>query len=69
MTITYATAVATLDPTTTDRIELAGRRLHEAEIALHDAHQSRVDCWIAAACDRLHNAVVNYEALLATTRH
>ena len=32
------------------------------ELALHDAHQTRVDEWIAAAHDRLHLAVGRYEA-------
>jgi hypothetical protein len=33
------------------------RRLYEAECALHCAHQTGVDAWIAAASDRLHEAV------------
>lgn len=38
----------------------AACQLHKAELALHDAHQTRVDAWIAAAADRLHDAVVRY---------
>lgn len=38
----------------------AACQLHQAELALHDAHQTRVDAWIAAAADRLHDAVVCY---------
>ena len=40
----------------------AARALYQAELALHDAHQTRVDKWIAAAHDRLHVAVGRYEA-------
>jgi hypothetical protein len=49
--------------------ELAARELYEAELALHDAHQTRVDKWIEAASDHLHDAVVRYiaaETALAT---
>jgi hypothetical protein len=31
--------------------------LYEAEVALHIAHQTGVDCWIQAAADRLHEAL------------
>jgi hypothetical protein len=40
----------------------AARALYQAELALHDAHQTRVDQWIVAAHDRLHVAVGRYEA-------
>lgn len=40
----------------------AARALYQAELALHDAHQTRVDQWIGAAQDRLHVAVSRYEA-------
>ena len=40
----------------------AARALYQAELALHDAHQTRVDQWIATAQDRLHVAVGRYEA-------
>ena len=36
------------------------RRLYEAEWALHCAHQTGIDAWIAAASDHLHEAVRNY---------
>jgi hypothetical protein len=36
--------------------------LYQAELAVHDAHQTHVDEWIAAAHDRLHLAVGRYEA-------
>jgi len=45
-----------------ERLSAAERRLYEAEIALHIAHQTRVDKWIAAAADRLHDALVNHLA-------
>jgi hypothetical protein len=51
---TYLQAVAERDA--------AARKLYEAELAVHDAHQSRVDQWISAAHDRLHTAVVRYVA-------
>ena len=40
----------------------AAHVLYQAELALHDAHQTRVDQWIGAAHDRLHLAVIRYEA-------
>ena len=39
-------------------VEKSARRLYEAEVALHAAHQSAVDAWIAAAGDGLHEAVL-----------
>jgi len=50
----YQQAVATRD--------VAARKLYEAELAVHDAHQSQVDPWIRAAHDKLHTAVVSYVA-------
>ena len=47
----------------------AARALYAAELAVHDAHQTRVDAWIKAAHDRLHTAVVSYssaDALVAS---
>ncbi|HEY2041355.1 MAG TPA: hypothetical protein VGH11_01670 [Jatrophihabitans sp.] len=47
-------------------LDAAARRMFEAELALHDAHQSRVDSWIAAASDRLHDAIERHtQALMA----
>ena len=51
--LTYEQAVAA-------RKHAAGA-LYQAELALHDAHQTRVEEWIAAAHDRLHAAVGQYE--------
>ncbi|MDQ1749690.1 MAG: hypothetical protein QOE71_746 [Pseudonocardiales bacterium] len=45
----------------------AAYALYEAELALHDAHQSHVDAWIQAASEHLHLAVVAHltaEALM-----
>ncbi len=42
---------------------VAARRLYDAECALHAAHQSNLDEWIARASDRLHETL---EAYLAT---
>jgi hypothetical protein len=36
--------------------------LYDAECALHVAHQTRVDAWITAASDRLHQAVAEHLA-------
>lgn len=54
--------------TTTDRTyrqavaarHLAEQALYRAELAVHDAHQTRVDEWIRAANDRLHLALARY---------
>jgi hypothetical protein len=46
------------------RAAAAGRRLYEAEVALHSARQSHVDSWIAAASDKLHEAVVEHLAAI-----
>ena len=45
--------------------------LYDAECALHAAHQSGVEQWIAAAAEKLHQAVVEYLAAIAaqTTAH
>jgi hypothetical protein len=51
---TYEQAVAARDH--------AARALYQAEPAVHDAHQTRVDQWIGAAHDRLHEAITWYEA-------
>ena len=44
------------------RDTLAAHNLFEAELALHDAHQSHVEAWIAAASDKLHQAVLDHLA-------
>jgi hypothetical protein len=53
--------------------DTAALALYETELALHDAHQSQIDTWIAATSDRLHLAVARHIAtentLAALTRH
>jgi hypothetical protein len=41
--------------------EASCQNLYRSELALHDAHQTREDAWIAAAADRLHLAVLRHE--------
>jgi len=48
-----------------DRLARAATRLYDAEVALHIARQSKVDAWVAAAYDRLHDAVREHRAALA----
>ena len=50
------------------RAAFAARHLFEAELALHDAHQSYVEAWIDAASDKLHQAVVDYLAAVHSRR-
>jgi hypothetical protein len=40
------------------------RRLYDAEVALHIARKSRVDAWIRAAGDQLHEAVLAHSAAM-----
>jgi len=54
---TYERALAARDE--------AARALYQAELALHDAHQTHIDQWIGAAHDRLHTAVTRYSAATA----
>jgi hypothetical protein len=56
----------TTHTTTQTAIELAAQRLYDAEVALHAAHSSQVDAWIAAAADRLHDAITAHLAAVAT---
>jgi hypothetical protein len=44
-------------------VQSAAARLYDAECALHNAHQSHVDAWIAAASRKLHAAVTDYLAV------
>lgn len=53
--------------TTTAESEAASR-LYDAEVALHAAHASHVDEWIAAAADRLHEAIQAHLAAVADQR-
>jgi hypothetical protein len=49
-------------------VDVAAKRLYEAEVALHCARQSHVDAWIAAAADRLHDAIEAYLRVIAERR-
>ena len=46
-------------------VEEAARRLYNAEVALHVAHQTLVDEWITAAANGLHEAVLAYQRAVA----
>jgi hypothetical protein len=65
MTITHQ---ATTDRTYEQAVAAMGnaaRALYNAEVALHDAHQTHIDQWIAAAQDHLHLAVAEHSAAVA----
>jgi hypothetical protein len=47
------------------RLAAAAQHLYDAECALHIAHQSHVDPWIAAAGERLHEALAEHVAATA----
>jgi len=42
--------------------DLAAEHLYAAEYALHAARQTGVDSWICAAADRLHEALLQFDA-------
>jgi hypothetical protein len=46
-------------------VETAARRMFDAEVTLHAARQSHVDEWVAAAYDRLHDAILEHSAALS----
>lgn len=48
--------------------DAAAYELYRAELALHDAHQTRVDQWINAANERLHRAITHYLAVQSEFR-
>lgn len=48
------------------RVLVAAQHLYEAECALHDAKQSQIDGWIAAAADKLHQSLVEHLAAMAS---
>ncbi len=62
---TTATAAG---PGTDQRLHAAARQLHDAECALHTAHQTHVDAWIAAANRKLAEAIVDHLAAAAEQR-
>jgi hypothetical protein len=49
-----------------DAALVSAGHLFDAECALHVARQSHVDAWIAAASDRLHEAVLEHDQALAS---
>lgn len=49
----------------TDYVSVCACHLYDAECALHAAHQSHVEEWIAAASLKLHYAVGEYLAAIA----
>ena len=60
---TLSTPVATT-PSRLDEgsFDVAAQAMYDAEVALHIARQAGVDAWVAAAYDRLHEAIVIYLA-------
>jgi hypothetical protein len=48
-----------------EEYQAACENLYRHELALHDAHQTGVDIWVAAAADRLHEAVVRRDRAAA----
>ena len=47
-------------PTSHDCVDIAAAGLYDAERRLHAAHQSRLDGWVTAAEQELHDAVAAY---------
>jgi hypothetical protein len=43
-------------------VDAAAARMYAAELALHEARQSHIDAWIAAAYDTLHRAIAEHRA-------
>jgi hypothetical protein len=48
------------------RVRSAAQHVYDAECALHAARQAHVDAWIAAAADKLHDAIVEHLSALDT---
>jgi hypothetical protein len=51
--------------TAQERVAAAADAMYRAELALHDAFQAHVDAWVAAAYDRLHEAIAEHLAAVA----
>lgn len=45
--------------------DCAARRVYDAETVLHAARQARIDAWISAAYERLHDAIEDYRRVAA----
>ena len=52
-----------------DQQRITAEHLYDAECALHAAHQSHVGAWVAAASNRLHEALSEYLAAAAAADH
>ena len=64
------TATISIDRTHADsRVRSAAQHVYDAECALHAARQAHVDAWIAAAGDKLHEAIVEHLQALETLDH
>ena len=50
---------------TAEHLAATAVRVYDAEVALHIARQSKEDRWIAAAYDRLHQALAEHDVALA----
>jgi hypothetical protein len=50
---------------TEERVAAAADAMYRAELALHDAFAAHVDAWVAAAYDRLHEAIAEHLAAVA----
>jgi hypothetical protein len=46
------------------RARVGAQHVYDAECALHTARQAHVDAWIAAAADKLHEAIVEHLSAL-----
>ena len=55
----------TTDLSVEERVAAAADRLYCAECALHAAFESHEDGWIAAAYERLHEAIGCYDEAVA----
>lgn len=66
---TTGPTVTTLAAPVEDRVAIAARHMYEAEITLHAARQAHIDTWIAAASDKLHQAIVEHLTALGDQRN
>ncbi len=65
-TTTPAPASPAVDQVDVDeQVRVAACHMYDAECALHIAHQTHVDAWVAAARTKLHQAVGEYLAAIA----
>lgn len=69
MTIETQVAADLAHVSARERISATEHRMYDAEVALHIAHQTHVDEWIAAAAGRLHDAIEDNRRALAEALH